>query len=54
VEGELARSLIVVGGEWQELFTPISTVIWLLVVAPFVAPLVMKGVRHLKRSYKTT
>lgn len=54
VEAELARSLIVMGNNWYDFFTPISTIIWLLVIAPFVAPIALKGVRHLRRAAKTT
>lgn len=50
VESELARSLIVVNGEWHRMFTPISTVIWLLAIAPFVAPLALRSARSLKRA----
>ncbi|WP_366552662.1 tripartite tricarboxylate transporter permease [Aquibaculum sediminis] len=53
VEGELARSLIIVGNDWWALLTPISSVIWLLAIAPFVAPLAIKGLRRLK-SVKTS
>ena len=36
VESELARSLIVTAGDWMSFFTPISTVIWLLIAAPLI------------------
>lgn len=54
MESELARSLIVVGSEWQELFTPISTVIWLLAVAPFAVPLARRAARYFRSTTKST
>ncbi|MFN4087836.1 MAG: tripartite tricarboxylate transporter permease [Alphaproteobacteria bacterium] len=39
VERELTRTLLVVGDDWASLFTPISAVIWVLALLPFVWPL---------------
>ena len=38
VESELARSLMVVKNHWLSFFTPISTVLWILAVLPFLIP----------------
>lgn len=54
VESELARSLIVINGDWTQMLTPISAVIWLLAVAPFVTPLALKGLRVLKAKKPAT
>lgn len=38
VERELSRATLVAGGDWLQMFTPMSLVIWLLVVLPFIGP----------------
>lgn len=53
MESELSRSLIVVGSDWPAFFTPISTVIWLLAAAPFVLPMVRRGIRGLRHRSTT-
>jgi len=39
VERELTRTLLVVGDSWLSFFTPISAVIWILALLPFVWPM---------------
>ena len=53
LEGELARSLILIGTDWTGLFTPISSVIWLLAIAPFVLPLARRATRRFRNHMRT-
>lgn len=48
VERELTRTVLVVGDNWLNLFTPVSSVIWVLVVLPFVTPLVRRALRSFR------
>ena len=38
VESELARTMMVVKHDWLSFFTPISTVLWILAILPFLIP----------------
>ena len=42
VEVELSRTLLTIRGDWTQIFTPISSVIWALVLLPFVFPVLKK------------
>ena len=42
VERELTRTILVIRGDWLQLFTPTSTVIWILAILPFVVPMVRR------------
>ncbi len=46
LEAEFARTTLIID-HWSELFTPISTVIWLLAAVPLLAPLVASRVRRM-------
>ncbi|BBK37448.1 C4-dicarboxylate ABC transporter permease [Allostella sp. ATCC 35155] len=50
VESELSRTLIVTSDDRLNIFTPISTVIWLLTAAPLIVPLVARVFRRLRQA----
>lgn len=42
VERQLTRTTLLVSGNWIHFFTPVSAVLWVLVVLPFLGPLIKK------------
>jgi len=48
VESDLARSLMVVKNHWLTFFTPISTVLWILAVLPFLIPYFKRLIKRIR------